>query len=193
MGAGVAVRVFNLRHAGVAVAGPEIFQRPTTTGRGVSEIRNVRGGIGRPLGETLGEPGVVLRGDVGVGALLFAAGDFHGPIRERIISELEFEALGFTFLRSAGAKAAVVVERQFDQVVDFLLVSRVVDGIDGVGVPVRDRDDVVERAAGGDAVADTLNGTGPGETGGRIRISQTGEQRASGAGALILALIFVPV
>ena len=40
---GVAIGIFNLRNARVAVASPEVFERPATTGGGVDEVRNVRG------------------------------------------------------------------------------------------------------------------------------------------------------
>ena len=90
-------------------------------------------------------------------------------------------------------QAAVVIERQFNQVVDFLLVGGVADGISLFGVPIRDRDDLIERAASGDTVADALDSAGPRNARGGVGIGQTSEQRARGSGALALALVFIPV
>ena len=75
---------------------------------------------------------------------MLAAGNLHRPVRERIVSELQFNPLGLAILCSAGAEAAVIVERELNQVVDLLLVSRIIDRIDGIGVPVGDGDDVIE-------------------------------------------------
>ena len=150
----------------------------------IGEVRDIGGSGGEPDGLTLGEPCIVFGRDLGVERLLLRAGEFHGPVGQRIVSDLEFGALGLAVLRAAGGEAGVVVDRELEEIPG-LLDLRGREGAHGVGVPV-----VSHRV---DAAAEADDGGGPRQHQRGVTVGEAGQQGAGGAGALVLIFDGEPI
>ena len=195
--AGVASGVGVPCHVGEAVAGPEVLQRIIhAAGIGESVFRG-SGREGRHEGcpdrHAHVQPSVVLRHDVGVLGLGFVTGKLDRPVGRRVIGDLHLSALRLAVLGAGGGHAAVIQIRQLDHVVELHLVSRVVDRIGRVGIPIGGRDDLSERLAGRLRVLDAQDGAGPRQTFRRVGIGEAAQQGRGSGGALVGVRGVIPI